>query len=39
MMGSWPGLNESDLDRSVDLAVTTPYQEVINQALEWGRLV
>lgn len=39
MMGNWPGLNEGDLDRSVDLAVTTPYQEVINQALQWGRLV
>ena len=39
MMGSWPGLNEADLDRGVDLAVTTPYQEVINQALQWGRMI
>jgi uncharacterized protein (DUF1501 family) len=39
MMGSWPGLNEADLDRNVDLAVTTPYQDVINQALQWGRLI
>jgi len=39
MMGNWPGLNEGDLDRGVDLAVTTPYQEVINQALQWGRIV
>jgi uncharacterized protein (DUF1501 family) len=39
MMGSWPGLNEGDLDRSVDLAVTTPYQDVINHALQWGKLV
>jgi uncharacterized protein (DUF1501 family) len=39
MMGSWPGLNDADLDRNVDLAVTTPYQEVINQALQWGRII
>lgn len=37
VMGNWPGLSESQLDRGVDLAVTSSYQEVINQALQWGR--
>jgi uncharacterized protein (DUF1501 family) len=39
MMGKWPGLKDSDLDRGVDLAVTTPYREVIQQALRWSRLI
>jgi len=35
-MGHWPGLAENDLNRGVDLAVTTPYQDVLNQAMQWG---
>ena len=38
MMGKWPGLNDTDLDRGVDLAVTSSYLEVIQQALNWSRL-
>ena len=34
--GSWPGLGSSQLDRGVDLAVTTDYRQVLKQALEWG---
>jgi uncharacterized protein (DUF1501 family) len=38
MMGQWPGLNDADLDRGVDLAVTTAYSDVIQEALNWSRL-
>ena len=38
MMGKWPGLNDADLDRGVDLAVTTAYSDVIQEALNWSRL-
>ena len=33
--GRWPGLNASQLDRGVDLAVTTDYRQVLRQALGW----
>jgi hypothetical protein len=38
-MGRWPGLTEKDLDRGVDLDVTTSYQEVLNQAIRWGQAI
>jgi uncharacterized protein (DUF1501 family) len=34
--GRWPGLAASQLDRGVDLAVTTDYRQVLKQALEWS---
>jgi hypothetical protein len=37
-MGYWPGIAEKDLNRGVDLAVTTPYQDVLNQAMQWGHI-
>jgi len=39
VMGRWPGLTEKDLDRGVDLDVTTSYQEVLNQAIRWGQVI
>ncbi|NBY62901.1 MAG: DUF1501 domain-containing protein [Betaproteobacteria bacterium] len=38
VMGYWPGIAEKDLNRGVDLAVTTPYQDVLNQAMQWGHI-
>ncbi len=38
VMGHWPGLTEKDLDRGVDLSVTTPYQDVLNLAMQWGQI-
>jgi uncharacterized protein (DUF1501 family) len=35
LMGSWPGLSNHQLDRGVDLAVTTNYEKVLEQALAW----
>ena len=35
VMGKWPGLQSDALDRGVDLAVTTDYQNVLQQALRW----
>ncbi|MBT8524362.1 DUF1501 domain-containing protein [Polynucleobacter paneuropaeus] len=35
VMGKWPGLQSDALDRGVDLAVTTDYQDVLQQALRW----
>jgi uncharacterized protein (DUF1501 family) len=35
VMGKWPGLQADVLDRGVDLAVTSDYQEVLQQALRW----
>jgi len=35
VMGRWPGLQADSLDRGVDLAVTSDYQEVLQQALRW----
>ena len=32
--GQWPGLGATQLDRGVDLAVTTDYREVIKSALQ-----
>ena len=32
MMGRWPGLDTANLDRGVDLAVTTDYLEVLKLA-------
>ena len=34
--GRWPGLTTVQLDRGVDLAVTTDYRQVLKQALEWS---
>ena len=34
--GRWPGLGTAQLDRGVDLAVTTDYRQVLKQALEWS---
>jgi uncharacterized protein (DUF1501 family) len=34
--GRWPGLATAQLDRGVDLAVTTDYRQVLKQALEWS---
>jgi len=34
--GRWPGLTTSQLDRGVDLAVTTDYRQVLKQALDWS---
>jgi len=34
--GRWPGLASNQLDRGVDLAVTTDYRYVLKQALEWS---
>ena len=34
--GRWPGLATTQLDRGVDLAVTTDYRQVLKQALEWS---
>jgi len=36
VFGRWPGLGSLQLDRGVDLAVTTDYRQVLKQALEWG---
>ena len=33
VMGNWPGLGSGQLDRGVDLAVTTDYREVLKQAI------
>ena len=33
VMGHWPGLGTTQLDRGVDLAVTTDYREVLKQAI------
>lgn len=33
--GRWPGLNTAALDRQVDLAVTTDYQDMLRQAQFW----
>jgi len=35
ILGSWPGLSNHQLDRGVDLAVTTNYEKVLEQALAW----
>jgi len=32
MMGRWPGLETNQLDRGVDLAVTTDYLQVLKNA-------
>jgi uncharacterized protein (DUF1501 family) len=34
VMGSWPGLMTEALDRGVDIAVTTDYQQFIQYALQ-----
>jgi len=34
VLGKWPGLGNNQLDRGVDLAVTTNYQAVLAQALQ-----
>ncbi len=34
--GRWPGLAAAQLDRGVDLAVTSDYRQVLKQALEWS---
>jgi uncharacterized protein (DUF1501 family) len=36
VLGKWPGLASAQLDRGVDLAVTTDYQQVLIQALRWN---
>jgi len=33
VMGNWPGLGTGQLDRGVDLAVTTDYREVLKKAI------
>ena len=33
VMGNWPGIGSGQLDRGVDLAVTTDYREVLKQAI------
>jgi len=34
--GRWPGLATAQLDRGVDLAVTSDYRQVLKQAIEWS---
>jgi uncharacterized protein (DUF1501 family) len=36
VLGKWPGLATAELDRGVDLAVTTDYQAVLAQVLRWN---
>jgi len=38
VLGKWPGLSTAQLDRQVDLAVTTDYREVLRQAKIWHQL-
>jgi uncharacterized protein (DUF1501 family) len=38
VMGQWPGLSTSSLDRGVDLAVTTDYQNFLNQAFSYQKV-
>ena len=35
-MGKWPGLATNQLDRGVDLAVTTDYLKILQQAQAWN---
>ena len=36
-LGQWPGLSTGALDRGVDLAVTTDYQQFLNQAFKYQK--
>lgn len=38
MMGKWPGLDSSKLNRGVDLAVTTDYLDLLKQAQVWSKV-
>ena len=37
-LGQWPGLGTGALDRGVDLAVTTDYQQFLNQAFSYQKV-